>query len=124
MKAPSPANIPSEISQWGITIMVCPNEPPQLAVKSMNLGAGAATKSLRGRSNAPLVEAILMFRTIILGLATVATIAAMTVAVAVIGTAAATYAIDRATLAATAPTATAATPQWPARYVGRFVGLT
>jgi hypothetical protein len=64
-----------------------------------------------------------MFRTIILGLATVAAIATMTVAAAVIGTAAATYAIDRAALAATAPTGTAATPQWPARYVGRFVRL-
>jgi hypothetical protein len=62
-----------------------------------------------------------MFRTIILGLATVATIAAMTVAAAVIGTAAATYAIDKAALTVT--TATPATPQWPARYVGRFVGL-
>jgi hypothetical protein len=92
----------------------------------MNLGAAAATKSLRGRINAPLVEATLMVRTFILGLATVATIAAMTLAVAVIGTAAATYAIGRATLSATAPTAptvTATTPQWPARYVGGFVGL-
>ena len=62
-----------------------------------------------------------MCRTIILGLATVATIAAMTVAAAVIGTAAATYAIDKAALTVT--TATPATPQWPARYVGRFVGL-
>jgi polyisoprenoid-binding protein YceI len=64
-----------------------------------------------------------MFRTIVLGLATVATIAAVTVAAAVIGTAAATYAIDKATLRVTVTTATPATPQWPARYVGRFVGL-
>jgi hypothetical protein len=89
----------------------------------MNLGAAAATKSLRGRINAPLVEATLMVRTFTLGLATVATIAAMTLAVAVIGIAAATYAIGRATLSATAPTVTATTPQWPARYVGGFVGL-
>jgi hypothetical protein len=60
-----------------------------------------------------------MFRTLILGLATVATIAAMTVAATVIGTAAATYAIGRATLTVT--TTNPATPQWPVRYVGRFV---
>jgi hypothetical protein len=36
-----------------------------------------------------------MFRTVILGLATVATVATVTVAAAVIGTAAATYAIGR-----------------------------
>ena len=47
-----------------------------------------------------------MFRTIVLGLATVATIAAVTAAAAVIGTAAATYAIDKAALTVTA----AATP--------------
>jgi hypothetical protein len=49
-------------------------------------------------------EATLMFRTILLGLATVATIATMTVAAAVVGTAAATYAIDRATLTVTTTT--------------------
>ena len=60
-----------------------------------------------------------MFRPIILGLAAVATIAAVTVAAAVIGTAASAYAISRArvTVTTTIPT----TPQWPARYVGRFV---
>jgi hypothetical protein len=42
------------------------------------------------------------------------------VAAAVVGTTAATDAIDKATLIATA---TPATPQWPARHVGRFVGL-
>ena len=57
-----------------------------------------------------------MFRTIILGLAAVATIATMTVAAAVIGTAAATYAIGRATLTVTTPAA----PQGSDRYVGRF----
>jgi hypothetical protein len=62
-----------------------------------------------------------MFRTITLGLATVATIATMMVAAAVIGSAAATYAIGRATLTVT--TTTPATPQWPARYVARFVSL-
>jgi hypothetical protein len=72
----------------------------------------------------PLVgEATLMFRTLILGLATVATIAAMMVAAAVIGSAAATYAIGRATLTVTVTTTTPATPHWPARYVARFVGL-
>jgi hypothetical protein len=75
----------------------------------------------KGPIDAPLLEAT-MFRTIILGLATVATIAAVTVAAAVIGTAAATYAIDKAALTVTTATP-AATPQWPARYVGRFVGL-
>jgi polyisoprenoid-binding protein YceI len=64
-----------------------------------------------------------MFHKIILGLATVATIAAMTVAAAVIGTAAATYVIDKAALTVTVTMATPAAPQWPARYVGRFVGL-
>ena len=62
-----------------------------------------------------------MLRKIILGLATIATIAALTVTAAVVGTAAATYAIDKATLKIT--TATPATPQWPARYVGRFGNL-
>ena len=47
----------------------------------------------------------------------------MMLAAAVIGTAAATYAIDKATLTVTVTTATPATPQWPARYVGRFVSL-
>jgi hypothetical protein len=61
-----------------------------------------------------------MFRTIILGLAVVATISTMTVAAAVIGITAASYAIGRATLAVTVTTP--ATPQWPTRYVGRFVG--
>ena len=64
-----------------------------------------------------------MFRTIILGLATVATIAAVTVAAAVIGTAAATYAIDKAALTVTVAATSPAQPQWPARYVGRFAGL-
>jgi hypothetical protein len=64
-----------------------------------------------------------MFRTIIFGLATVATIATMTVAATVIGTAAATYAIDRATLTVMVTTATPTMPQWPARYVSRFVSL-
>jgi hypothetical protein len=59
-----------------------------------------------------------MFRTIILGLAAVATISTVTVAAAVIGTAAATYAIDRATLTVT--TKILMTPQWPTRYVSRF----
>jgi hypothetical protein len=63
-----------------------------------------------------------MFCTIVLGLATAATIAAMTLAAAVVGTAAATYAIDKAALTVTTA-APAASPQWPARYVGRFVGL-
>jgi hypothetical protein len=62
-----------------------------------------------------------MFRTIILGLAAVATIAALTLAGAVIGTAAATYAIGRVMLTVTVTTP--ATLQSPARYVGRFVGL-
>jgi hypothetical protein len=62
-----------------------------------------------------------MLRTIILSLATVAMITTTSVAAAVIGTAAATYAIGRATLTVTTPTP--ATPQWPARYVGRSVGL-
>jgi hypothetical protein len=44
----------------------------------------------------------------------------MTVAAAVIGITAASYAIGRATLAVTVTTP--ATPQWPTRYVGRFVG--
>ena len=60
-----------------------------------------------------------MFRTIILGLATVATVAIVTVGAAAIGTAAATYALGRAALTVT--TTTPAAPQWPARYVGRFV---
>ncbi len=64
-----------------------------------------------------------MFRTIVLGLATVAKIPAMTLAAGVIGTAAATYAIGRATLAVTVTTTTPPTPQSPARYVGRFVSL-
>ena len=59
-----------------------------------------------------------MFRTIILGLATVATIAIVTVAAAAIGTAAASYALGKAALTVTT---TQATPQSPARYVGRFV---
>jgi hypothetical protein len=88
----------------------------------MNLGIGSRHYSIKGPIDAPLLEAT-MFRTIILGLATVATIAAVTVAAAVIGTAAATYAIDKATLSVTVTTATPATPQWPARYVGRFVSL-
>jgi hypothetical protein len=88
----------------------------------MNLGVGSRHYSIKGPIDAPLLEAT-MFRTIILGLATVATIAAVTVAAAVIGTAAATYAIDKAALTVTVTTATPATPQWPARYVGRFVGL-
>lgn len=88
----------------------------------MNLGLGCRYYSIKGPKDAPLLEAT-MFRTIILGLATVATIAAMTVAAAVIGTAAATYAIDKATLKMTVTTATPAAPQGPARYVGRFVGL-
>ena len=62
-----------------------------------------------------------MFRTIILWLATVATITTMTVAAAVIGTTAATHAIGRATLTVTATTTTLVTPQWPASYMGRFV---
>ena len=61
-----------------------------------------------------------MFRPIILGLAAVAAIVIVTVAAAVIGTAAATYAIGRATVVVT--TTNPATPQWPDRYVGRFVG--
>ena len=88
----------------------------------MNLGVGSRHYSMKGPIDTPLLEAT-MFRTIILGLATVATIAAVTVAAAGIGTAAATYAIDKATLTVTMTTATPATPQWPARYVGRFVGL-
>ena len=88
----------------------------------MNLGVGRRHYSIKGPIDAPLLEAT-MFRKIILGLATAATIAAITVAAAVIGTAAATYAIDKATLSVTVTTATPATPQWPARYVGRFVGL-
>jgi len=38
---------------------------------------------------------------------------------------AATYAIDKAALTVTTaiPATPAATPQWPARYVDRFVGL-
>jgi hypothetical protein len=64
-----------------------------------------------------------MFRTIILGLATVATIATLVAAAAVIGTAAATYGIGRATLAGTVTTTTPATPRWPAHYVARFVRL-
>ena len=93
-----------------------------LLAMPMNLGVGCGHYSIKGSIDAPLLEAT-MFRTFILGLATVATIAAMTVAAAVIGTAAATYAIDKATLTVTVTTATPATPQWPARYVGRFVGL-
>ena len=93
-----------------------------LYVTLMNLGIGSRHYSIKGPRNAPLLEAT-MFRTIVLGLATVATIAAVTVAAAAIGTAAATYAIDKATLTVTVTTATPATPQWPARYVGRFVGL-
>lgn len=61
-----------------------------------------------------------MLRTIVLGLATVAAIATMTVAAAAIGTAAATDAIGRATVTVT--TINPATPQ-PARHVGRFVSL-
>jgi hypothetical protein len=61
-----------------------------------------------------------MFRTIILGLATVTTIAAMTVAGAVIGTAVATYAIGKAMRTVTVTTTTPPTTQGPARYVGRF----
>jgi hypothetical protein len=57
----------------------------------------------------------------ILGLATVATIATVTVAAATIGTAAATYAIGRASMAMSVTTTTPATRQWPARYAGRFV---
>ena len=74
-----------------------------------------------GRFDAREWEATLMFRTVILGLATIATITTMTVAAAVIGTAAATYAIGRATLTGTVTTTTPATPQWPTRYVARFV---
>jgi hypothetical protein len=62
-----------------------------------------------------------MVRTFILGLTTVATMTTMTVAAAVIGTAAATYAIGRATLTVTTPNP--APSQWPTRYVGRFVSL-
>ena len=62
-----------------------------------------------------------MFRPIILGLAAAATIVAVTMAAAVIGTAAATYAISRATVTVT--TMTPATPRWPDRYVGRFVAV-
>jgi len=80
----------------------------------------AATKH-QGSFDAREWEVTLMFRTIMLGLATVATMTTMTVAAAVIGTAAATYAIGRATLMVTVTTTTPATPQWPARYVGRFV---
>jgi hypothetical protein len=61
-----------------------------------------------------------MFRTVILGVASVATIAAMTITAAVSGTTAATYAIGRATLTATVTTTT---PETPTRYVGRFVSL-
>jgi hypothetical protein len=60
----------------------------------------AATKGIEGLIEARQV-ATLMFRTIILALATVATITTMTVAAAVFGTAAATYAIGRATLTTT-----------------------
>jgi hypothetical protein len=60
-----------------------------------------------------------MFRTIILGLAAVTTIAVVTVAAAAIGTAAASYALGKAALTVT--TTTPAAPQSPARYVGRFV---
>jgi hypothetical protein len=59
-----------------------------------------------------------MFRTGILGLATVATV---TVAAAVIGTAAATYAIGRAAMTMTVTRTTPGTPQWPARYASRFI---
>ena len=62
-----------------------------------------------------------MFRTVILGLCTVATLATMTAAAAVIGTTAATYAIGRATMTMPVATTTPATPQWPARYAGRFI---
>ena len=60
---------------------------------------------------------------ITLGLATVATVATMMVAAAVIGSAAVTYAIGRATLTVTVTKTPPATSQWPARYVARFVGL-
>jgi hypothetical protein len=63
-------------------------------------------------------EAALMFRAVIFGLVALATMTTMTVAATVIGTAAATYAIGRATMAVTP---TPAATQWPARYVGRFV---
>jgi hypothetical protein len=45
----------------------------------------------------------------------------MTVAAAVIGTAAATYAIGSATMTMTLTTMTPATPQWPPRYASRFI---
>jgi hypothetical protein len=61
-----------------------------------------------------------MFRPIILGLAAIAVIVTATVAAAVLGTAAATYAISRATAVVTTTNPPAS--QWPDRYVGRFVG--
>ena len=63
----------------------------------------------------------LMIRTVILGLTTVATVATITVAAAVIGTAATTYAIGRATMTMTVTTTAPAAPQWPARYASRFI---
>ena len=59
-----------------------------------------------------------MFRTIILGLATVATIAIVTVAAAVIGTAAASYALGKAALTVT--TTIPATPQIACPLCGAF----
>ena len=58
-------------------------------------------------------------RPMILGVASVATIVAVTVAAAAIGTTAATYAIGKATLTTTVTTAQS-TSQWPARYASRF----
>jgi hypothetical protein len=85
----------------------------------MNLGVAGCHQDVEGAID--VSEATLMFRTVILGLATVATIATMTVAAAVIGTAAATHAIDKATRTMTVATTTAAMPQWPARYAGSFI---
>jgi hypothetical protein len=65
-----------------------------------------------------------MFRTVILGLAAVATIATTTAAAAVIGTTAATHAISRATMTIPVATTTPATQQWPAHYAGRLIRRT